>query len=760
MYLLNYFPIKNIPEKLYLTQIQPVHESVSFNEEKDYVIYKLVALIAKELSTSDRVVASYGHFLISEAPLVKIEKNVDLYVQNILISNVNVDIQHSEEINLSNTTYLEHFRNFINKKIHHELESEGFIQDERFYWKPSDIIKLTDKFHMKRGYLVRTKIFPTGKGFLEIDRSSQYYSKSTIWDTINDLVKKKGLESWRDLDSKDVGFLRNKSVKAIYPIWKAGGYWKYHGVKIKEIDLSRSISDKIEGKEFSPLEYQLNLKNQIEPTDQPVVIYGWKDPLSHIPSLLHEAPSLETLKRYSQRASTKASKISRLDPQSRAFEIWEFTQNLVEKGFIDEPMPIPANDFYPKITMKGTYLEIKNDSDFARYFSLGKIAKDPNWKKIEIFIDQRLESSLQEFTTEFKLVLNRFKLNIEIEIRPFISKLVMHGEPYNREFVKFIKEKTTNTPNDTLITWVVEKHNELLYNTLKYDLTVRRGLATQQIVYENINKAINNGTLISGYINPLFVQIIAKMGGYPYLFQEGITTGETIFVGLDRSMDSYKEKPSVTAAASCFSDYGEYLCSMSTKLDASLTDDFKDLDILLTDLISKLKDKKINFKRIVLLRDGKIRNMNAEIDAIFTTLAKLNIEGAFITANKSSKIRLFKGNSLLDVEQFPEQYLSVTDFYDEMEFVITSTQPIIAKGESLGTARPILYRVEKTTIKDEIKFQKKDFTRACIAFTRLNWRSLKGNRLPSPLMFAHELAKFCSDLETKWPIDINNPLFL
>ncbi|MHA1130364.1 MAG: argonaute/piwi family protein, partial [Candidatus Helarchaeota archaeon] len=303
--------------------------------------------------------------------------------------------------------------------------------------------------------------------------------------------------------------------------------------------------------------------------------------------------------------------------------------------------------------------------------------------------------------------------------------------------------------------------SDWFYNTLTKELTVFKDIPTQQTLASTILNALNNDNIERGYIYPLILQLIAKMGGLPYLFQTGITTPNAIFIGLDRYRDSYGEKPSLTAAAASFSDRGEYLGATSSGFDISSADEFKDLDTILTELLGDLQRRQISFDCAIILRDGRIHDMDREISAVIEVLHQFSLEGAYVTANKSSGLRIFEGDpDEEDIEPKPDQYLAITDYYDPKSFVIASTQPIIHHGNYLGTPRPILYTIEKHTIQGDIQLLKADLARGITAFTRMNWISFKGNRLPAPLTFAHKLADLCRKTDVTWSTKLRRPTFL
>ena len=758
-YYLNFFPWLNPPKKLYLTEVKPQHDDIEFSEDANYVIYKHVANLAGKFSHLDNTIGSKGRFLISENPIDGISENLELFTNGMLLKDVGTELITVNEIEF-NDANAEYFRHFLNRKLDHHMERDNFIQNGRFYWKPEQVNKLDNKFNVKQGVFVRTHIFPDKEAYLLADYQTHYFSKLTIWDVIQEILKKNGLSTWKGAAPKFFNFLIGKSVEAKYRIWR--GFWVFESVKIAYLDLNNSISDALVGdKGISILEYHKKAGRKIENNDQPVLyVRKGRQLLSHVPSLLRETPSMENLKRYNPRASKTAASISRKDPFSRYFEIEQNLEHLLENQIIGAPQPISVDTFYPQITMASDFIEIKQDRDFLKFYSKGKLAKTPEWENTHIFYDNRQKSELSELIQGLKNEIKKFKLKVSWHEVPFESSLKLNGEAFLRDFSNFILEESGDFGKEDLVIWTIDKQFNSFYSKLKYDLTVQKDIATQQLLINSIKNAIINDSLKSGYLNPLFPQLVAKMGGFPYLFQAGITMSNTIFIGLDRFRDPGKEKPSITAAAASFSDHGEYLGASSTRFDALSTDDFLDLDNILTTILEDLTQREIEFSKVILLREGRIHKIENEVNVVFDTLNKFSVKGAFLTANKSSYIRIFKGESLDDIEELPEQYITVYDYYDPDSFIISSTQPIISHGSSLGTAKPMLYRIEKHNLPEKLNQIKIDLSRAITAFTRLNWVSFKGNRLPAPLTFAHNLAGMCSLLESKWPIHLKRPTYL
>lgn len=758
-YYLNLFPCLNTPKKLYLTEVRPKHEDIEFSEDANYIIYKHAANLAGKLSQIENIIASKGRYLISETPIDDISDALDLFTNGMLLRDVETQLVGVNEIEL-NDANTEFFRNLLNRKLDHYMEQDGFIQNGRFYWKPEQVNKLDNKFNVKQGIFARTQVFPNKKVYLLADYKTHYYSKLTIWDVIQEILNKNGLSTWKGADPKYFNFLIRKSVEAKYRIWK--GFWLFESVRIAYLDLNNSIKNTLVGdKGISILDYHKNAGRKIEDDEQPVLyVRKGKYILSHVPSLLRETPSMENLKRYNPRASKMAATISRRDPFSRYFEIEQNLEHLLEKRIIGAPQPIPVDTFFPQITMGSDFIEIKQDRDFIKFFSKGKLAKNPNWNDTHIFYDNRQQGELTELLQGLKSIVKKFKLKVSWHEHFFDSTLKLNGDAFLRDFSNFILEESKDFGQEDLVIWTIDKHFNNFYSKLKYDLTVQRDISTQQLLINSIKTALDNDSLKNGYINPLFPQLVAKMGGFPYLFQAGITMTDTIFIGLDRYRDPSKKKPSITAAAASFSDHGEYLGASSASFDALPTDDFLDLDNILSTLLNDLVKRKIDFSKVIVLRDGRIHKIENEVNVVFDTLNKFSVKGAFLTANKSSSTRIFKGESLDDIEELPEQYITVYDYYEPNSFIIASTQPIISHGSPIGTARPMLYRIEKHNLPENLNQVKIDLSRAITAFTRLNWASFKGNRLPAPLTFAHNLAGMCSLLESKWPINLKRPTYL
>nr|MDO8110424.1 Piwi domain-containing protein [Candidatus Sigynarchaeota archaeon] len=759
---MNLFPVLTIPDKIYLTEVSPKHDQILLSDANKYLTIKHTALVAKILSIKDRPVASYGTFLVSAEPIDPSSVTTTLQVSGIVVPLVKTVVKSSKNVDpyAMNGYYL---RNWLNKLASHHLKALGYVQNERFFWKTADFKTLAAKFKIKLGLLVRASVHPEKReAYLLVDFKTRYYSKQNVLETIQAVVKAQGVASWRNLDATSLGFLRGMHVETTYPIWSA---WndceEFQGLTIDHVDLSRSITDPIPELGFSPLAYHENegRGGDITDRDQPVIIQRGKNgraDVSHVPSLLIESPSLENLKKYSPDASMQAAHESRLDIASRHFVTYERVEELIKTGIIAYPAQASVEVVNPTITMGHDFLEIKSDEDFSRYFAMKKVAKPPECKSMRIVVDSRHMPIVDPAISAIQSAFKDFKIPMAVDIVDFASKLKIGSQAYYRDLAKFIMEQGKATPGDAMLAWFVDNHDDPLYTQVKASITVGLDIPTQEMVVKSIKKYTPD-KVRKGYVNPLFTQLVAKMGGYPYLFQEGITITRAVFIGIDRFRDAAKEKPSVTAAAACFGNQGEYLGASASNFDARADDDFGDLEIVLGPMLDVIKDQHVDFKHVIVLRDGLTQDMTGEQRAVFNTLASRDLTGAFVSANKSPGLRVYKGDptDIISGEK-TEQYLLVNKYPDPAAFVVTTTLPI----KDMGVARPVLYKVEKSTLPGDSEINKLAIARAVMSFTRLNWTSFKGTQLPAPLSYAHDLADFCSANQVRWPPSIRRPTYL
>ncbi|HME50647.1 MAG TPA: Piwi domain-containing protein [Candidatus Lokiarchaeia archaeon] len=753
MYYNNEFPYKNIPATLWITKVEPVIQGIDVKDDAEIVNIRFAAALARDMNTFGRTIASRGGYIISEQPLGTIEKEPSFHVSFFFLKDVKSKIVEEKEITLSEDTS-DYFKYFLNRCVANLLWSRKYHSDGDFFWLLENEQELGSGFSIIEGFTIRTVIdVPRNDAFLLVDTAASNISKETVMDAINRVVKNKDLNSWHELTPADVGFFFGQGVRATYETMNSDGEMEHRHYKVKMIDPSRSISEAtLEDGVTSVMDY-INMHGyDVSDPDQPVVVSMSGNGTLLVPSLISRTPGPKELKSVSSAISKKAADIAKKDPASKAFLILEFIKYAIENGLVDNPIPVNVEVWNPKIVMGSESLDIKSEADFKMFFAKGQLATCPEWDNIILCHDVADVDIVQKFASTLVRVAKKFKLPLKVDKQPFSSTLAKGKKPYLRDYENFIMNKAEAIQDKTILSWISPVSNDEWYATLKRDLVIRKEIPTQQLLENKVKNAKN---IEWDYVNPLFLQMVAKMGGFPYLFPKAMTFKETVFIGIDRFVDNTREAPSVTAATACFSNQGEYLGASTTDLDAKLGDDFSSATSAISTLIDDLKARQVPFSRVIILRDGTRYGLEDEINLFSEALQSASVKGMIVTANKSYPIRIFKGDTFDFVDENIEQYLSILDYHRPTSFVVASTE--VTAG---GMARPILYNIEWHDFDEDLPTIKASLARAIIAFTRMNWSSIRGNQLPAPLQFAHRLAEFCGLVKSPWPRQIIRPLFL
>ncbi|MFX0094001.1 MAG: Piwi domain-containing protein, partial [Candidatus Hodarchaeota archaeon] len=177
-----------------------------------------------------------------------------------------------------------------------------------------------------------------------------------------------------------------------------------------------------------------------------------------------------------------------------------------------------------------------------------------------------------------------------------------------------------------------------------------------------------------------------------------------------------------------------------------------------------------------------------------------NLKLIFVTANKSSNFRVYNFeidptleanklkllNPLVQITKYPVKNLKVAQikyrnhlnrelgiekaklhlveptiihnpFNPKDSFILVTTR-LVQKEETSGTQKPILYEIQlnNSQYDDVISVLANCLTG--LSFTV--WESLVPTRLPSPLHYAHKLARLCSQAGSSWNEDIDSLMFV
>ena len=132
----------------------------------------------------------------------------------------------------------------------------------------------------------------------------------------------------------------------------------------------------------------------------------------------------------------------------------------------------------------------------------------------------------------------------------------------------------------------------------------------------------------------------------------------------------------------------------------------------------------------------------------------------FVLCNKSAGWRLIEKVPEGDVQR-AAQFTAILDFGQQNEFILQTTAPLnLNPLQDEESPRTTTYEITVNTTKLSIRELKELLARCIAAMTRLNMRSWRTCRLPTPIHYADMLAKFCREIGAPWPKKILRPLFL
>ncbi|MHA1228230.1 MAG: Piwi domain-containing protein, partial [Candidatus Hodarchaeales archaeon] len=260
-----------------------------------------------------------------------------------------------------------------------------------------------------------------------------------------------------------------------------------------------------------------------------------------------------------------------------------------------------------------------------------------------------------------------------------------------------------------------KKYWDELRSKIKRHITIEKRIPTQFIRLNNIKKTENREKRLN---NPLILQIVSKMGGTPFVYQFSNILDNSIFIGIDRSR-SWEDKPSVSCAASVFSNTGEFIYAGTTDLDSRLDDSIKNenLDRLIRDAIDNAIKEYPIIDKVFILRDsgrGKFRYLDEEAVLCLNICKEKNMDCIFVLCNKSAGWRIFEGD-VNDEAYRADQYTAVTNFGKKNEFILQTTAPLnLRKTEDRESPRTTTYeiRVNSSEIPNE---QLKELLARCIS---------------------------------------------
>lgn len=769
--MLNGFPILVIPRKLILTTIglkPPKDVVLDINDQK--LIYKATAVCARKLSTLDQPVASKGLYLISKEKLNLDNVQISLDFRGIYTRNISVFIVSEQEISKSDQDH-EYYKNYLNRFFDEYLINKGFSQNVRFFWrKDGDEENIGSLFLQRLGIQIRTVILNNNQYLLQADYSTELLGAKTVKSMIDDLVKKLNVKDWRNLPEKALNsmmFSLGGKVRTTYSIPNFSGEDQRRVYTFSHFMLNKAISDPLSDG-FSLLDFHKERNRNVKDKDQPILICkSGNTKLKFIPSLTISSVSTKTAKAVSP---TLSKIIQNNAKKSISFHYEalkeDYLEDLIADGIIGLPKDLSSTNLAPIIINVGDEKPIKvyKDLDFNNFYKRKKLYKSPEFEKIIIITDKNDWDIIRDFVEIFINDLNSFGLSLVYNEALFSTDLKYGGKAYFREFQNYINETVPSVSSKDLL-MIIPPDSQKLWDDLRADVkkyvTIENRRATQFIHLYNIRNLEGRQKRLN---NPLILQTISKMGGTPFIYQFDNILEDSIFIGIDRSR-SWGDRPSVSSATAVFSNTGEFICSGTTDLDSRQDDAIKleNLEKLLRNTLDTVLKERPKVKRVVILRDsgrGKFFYLEKEAELSLEICKEKNLECVFVLCNKSADWRLLEGDPDTDVYR-ADQFTAVTNFGNDNEFILQTTAPLnIKKSDDRESPRTTTYEIQINSTDLPIDHLKELLARCISAMTRMNMRSWRNCRLPTPIHYADILAHFCGEIGTSWPKDLRRPLFL
>lgn len=768
MVVLNGFITKNVPEKLWVTEVTPISpKGVVFDLNDDKLKYAASAVLAKKLSCLESPVASYGTTIISQVPPNITDTKIPLDYRGIYYKDVYFSSNLSKEIESKNPKYRDLVKRYLNRSFDEFFLDQGFNQDRRFFWKTGDEAKIgrvPTQFIQRKGFTARVLPLDSGIFVLQADYRTQIVGGMTVEDMINYMTKKKEVENWREIPVEELNKAIHRvggSLRATYQRLGKSGAPESTVYIFSHFDTSRTIEDFL-------IEFHKKRNRHVKNKDQPVVVCRkGKGMWDFIPTHLVPSVSLQNLKNVSATYSKIAQKNAKKSIPFRYEALTEdYLSKCLEIGILDHPIESQAVILSPIVldVGSGKPIPVSKDLDFDQFYKRKSLYHSPVFKRIVIVTDKQDWNTVEEFVMSFVQDLEGFGVSVSYVDKQFESKRKYSGEVYNREFKDFVSEKVSPEIGKEDLLMIVppeSKHWSGLRKQLKQELTPE-DIAIQFIRLNNIKNTKDRDKRLN---KPLLLQDIAKMGGTPFVYQFSNILEDAVFIGLDRSYYSRTEDPSVSAAAAVFSNTGEYLFAGTTTLDSRHDDSIKleNLEILVRDIVDRVLKTKPELKKLIVLRDsgpGKFMYLQEEAEICSKVAENMGLTCVFILCNKSAGWRLFDRDSEGNIQR-ADQFTAVLDYGMENRFILQSTAPLTfdpsADQESPSTTT---YEIRENTTELSVTELKELLARCLLAMTRMNMRSWRTCRLPTPLHYADTLAQFCREIGAPWPTKIQRPLFL
>ena len=742
----NIYPIQN--------KIEFFEYKVKFSEEIPKTFQNRLKLLTKVCTFLHKNESVNAGPIVNKLTLVG-DKNVktsgtsEIHIDNVKTS-FRWEIVNSRNAPINQETFHVYKIGMVmayNRFVYNKLRRKGLKQDDRYFWDEDSTVPIyKNKYRVRCGFILRTIIDPnTLKPHLLVWRKTKLLGNGNLLESLKGELRSQNVEDWRNLDFERVNSKFNRrsgGFSTNYPIDSDLGK-KYQKFSFYKIINESIIAPGSSGKDLSIFEYHKQHGREIENKNQPVVVLKnfWGKELNFACSSVEEVVDLNKLKRETyQRASKEAFVHIRYTPEHLADETYIFFESYLH-DICTEPL-IFGNIVLNKIDCNnGTRVQVSQQLDISTLIS--KLYRAPKGKVFVIhecndsaFIENGVLKSLED-------VLNKVGWKHENIGSSCVANIS----------VEAIQELELKLAKDDILL-ILSKSEEDTYKSIKKTLTSSLKIPTQfcKLTQTRTKEKLRK---IFEFMIP---QMAIKAGGVPFILESGKGVPEACLIGIDKYKTTTGPiNESRYAGISMVSNSGMHLGSMSAKFDSGNNDKIINFGTIIEKLISFIKNIP-NINHFIILRDTgrgtRTNEYEGELEILKQVFGRHKIKFAYVLANKSSYIRLFKGENLDGTGATQVDPFTFVPLLEDKKFVLVPTQIQNAEeGMNSGTVRPVEYEI----FYNETKYKNKDFAQL-LGYTLASlsipvYESYAFTRLPAPLFYAHKLAKFVSFTEASWELN-------
>jgi len=762
---LNKFVVKKPVKKL---QTYEVKYNPNYDSDTHFG-YKIASHLSRKLTDEVGIpIASSGRLIIADRDLTTSKVFTVTIKINGVPTDVEVSISKKSVIQEGDEGFEDAAKRFLNRQIDLLMSRRGYEQDGRcFYEKRA--CNISKYYRCYDGLYIASQIEKNGEQTVVVDPVTQVRNRLNLLEALNVELKRRGIEHWRDargLENEINRLFRSKahSIRSTYVEIRRDA--PQHNVyRFLGFDFSKPL--KVDSDHSNPVNFHRKYGRKFsldQPTVEVLAKGGYR--INHIPELLEERATMRMLKRFG--ASEEIQTRSLMDSKERYYTTTELVQPLQTEEFIEQlPISVDIDEFAPVIiTVEGDYIEIKNNFDFQKIFKKRKLLRKPQIERIYLFSTKDDSEQAERLITVLSKIFKDFKIDL--------PEIVKHKECPNEleGFKTFIldkaKEKQFDKKDLVLVVFGLgdEDLEDVIYNSIKKQ-SISKPFPVQFINTRTIENVKDNKDLRTEVVNLLFLQIVAKCGGDPYGLRPGFVPSGTLFIGIDKYRDPFKKNPPTITTVVLFDSDGSYACCKSkiTKTDEEIS-----LHSVISECIEKYRSlkKREEVKTVIYLVDTgigtKIEQLSKDAMECEKAASEIGSSYIFVTANKGSHLRLYKGDPSKPLTASRvSSFSAVTQMRDHQEILVVSTEPIVSKKlkRELGTPRPVLYNILSCSKELNLEKWKETLAKSIIWLCKDSWISPGSTRLPAPLFFANKISRLTSDTGVPMePDKVEIPLFL